>query len=280
MSSFSYYDDNGHRISSDCTYVMIRIAGVTFKNGRRSRQTILRQIHWHDEPYAKTKNRINLNYREVEFEGEPAIEVWVQRDDEEYEQIGYVPKEKVKFFVDNWDFYKTSSGFEVYGGGKNSDGTTRSYGASVTLVFDNNSDTLRKYAAAEAEYNLERAKEKEREDNERPYRRAFYLLKQRYPDVTNLHYTKDESSLLKSINVTRVNASGVTERLCNVVYDEEHDSISVYYPDGSPIPHPKSSAARKKSSSNSGSGSCSGCAVKTVLFLLGLLFLFVRIITH
>ena len=108
-------------------FVKCTVVGVTFKNGRRHRQTILRQIRWKDEPY---ENEPDITLRLTEYEGQPAVEVWADE-----EQIGYIPKSQAQYFADNWNRYDSLFDFEVYGGGKTDDGERISYGAAFTTRF-------------------------------------------------------------------------------------------------------------------------------------------------
>lgn len=118
----------GHRQNSTYEFVPCKVAGVTFKNGRRSRQTILRQIKWRDEPY--DKDYIDITLQLSEFDGEPAVEVWANE-----EQIGYVPKNQAPFFANNWERCDSVFDFEVHGGGTLEDGEKISYGASFIARF-------------------------------------------------------------------------------------------------------------------------------------------------
>ena len=134
MSAF--YDDLGHEIGSVNTFVKITVAGVTYKNGRRNRQTILRQIYWKDTPYNRIDPEDCIDLVPTEYEGSPAVEVWV-RNKKAREQIGYIPKEEATFFYDNMYRYDGHFDFEVYGGGITSEGKRLNYGASFTARFKN-----------------------------------------------------------------------------------------------------------------------------------------------
>lgn len=117
----------GHRQGSLYEFVPVTVAGVTFSNGRRQRQTILRQIYWKDEPYNK---ELDVTLRQGEYEGAPTVEVWVNE-----EQIGFVPKEQVPFFVQNWHRLHSVFDLEVSGGGKRPDGERVPFGATFTARF-------------------------------------------------------------------------------------------------------------------------------------------------
>lgn len=119
----------GHSVSEDSEYIRgIHVAGVTYKNGRRHRQTILRQIYWRDDPY---NAEVTVRLHETEYEGSPAIEVWTND-----EQIGYVPKNIVPFIIERFDRAREVYDFEVSGGGKTADGSPISYGASFSIAFN------------------------------------------------------------------------------------------------------------------------------------------------
>lgn len=117
----------GHLQGSLYEFVPVRVAGVTFKNGRRHRQTILRQIYWKDEPYHKG---IEVTLRQGEYEGQPTVEVWANE-----EQIGFVPKEQLPFFLNNWHRYHSAFDLEVSGGGNMPDGEQVPFGAEFTARF-------------------------------------------------------------------------------------------------------------------------------------------------
>lgn len=125
-ASTEFINASGHRQGSLYEFVDTTVAGVTFSNGRRQRQTILRQIYWKDEPYHRD---IEVNLRVSAFEGQPAVEVWVNE-----EQIGYVPKDQAAFYAQNMYRFDSVFDFEVCGGGSRN-GEQVSYGASFTTRF-------------------------------------------------------------------------------------------------------------------------------------------------
>lgn len=106
-------------------FLSVKVAGVTFKNGRRSRQTILRKIHFKDEPF--DKGTMELTLQREEWEGKPAFGVYVNGD-----QIGNIPAEYVSYVNDNFSRLDGIVNIEVYGGGEG-----RNYGAEITLRFRN-----------------------------------------------------------------------------------------------------------------------------------------------
>lgn len=90
--------DYGFHSDDDYDYWKVSVAGVTFKNGRKSRQTILKKIFFRDEPFNKDECH-SCTLRRGEYEGEPSFAVCVHDD-----IIGFIPKEKVQYFYDN--FYR------------------------------------------------------------------------------------------------------------------------------------------------------------------------------
>lgn len=106
-------------------FLSVKVAGVTFKNGRKSRQTILRKIHFKDEPF--NKGTMELTLQRQEWEGKPAFGVYVNGD-----QIGNIPAEYVSYVNDNFSRLDGIVNMEVYGGGEG-----RNYGAEITLRFRN-----------------------------------------------------------------------------------------------------------------------------------------------
>lgn len=104
------------------------VAGVTFKNGRKSRQTILRQIKYKDYPF---NQKLDVKLEQYDFEGRPAISVTVNG-----EMIGNVPKEHTEFFIQNADKMLGVKNLVILGGGASkSTGEKLSYGAKVTIAM-------------------------------------------------------------------------------------------------------------------------------------------------
>lgn len=111
-----------------------KVAGVTFKNGRRHRQTILRQIKFHDGPYEYGPD---IRLVRTEFNGEPAIEVWANE-----EQVGYISKEDLPEVLKRWsagnvsDSKGPSTGSpNVYGGNLKEDGSRTNYGMEFKIFW-------------------------------------------------------------------------------------------------------------------------------------------------
>ena len=113
--------------SSDSPYDIrkYRVAGVTFetgKTGHKSRQGILRHMHFQDPPY----DNCTIVPKVYDFEGSPAIGLYVNGD--ENEQIGNIPAESVPEVLPLMDRFERAD-YDVYGGGD------KSYGCVVFLYF-------------------------------------------------------------------------------------------------------------------------------------------------
>lgn len=110
---------------TDFEFYPVKVAGVTFKNGRKSRQTILRKIKFYDPPF---EDGIELGLSKYEFEGNPAISITANG-----EQIGNVPAAQVPYIMENWCRIESISAINVYGGGKSEDGEEKNFGAEITI---------------------------------------------------------------------------------------------------------------------------------------------------
>lgn len=106
-------------------FLKMKIAGVTFKDGRKSRQTILRRLYWKDEPFDKENAEVILEREE--YEGKPAFAVLLNG-----EKAGYVPAEEVPFIVDNYDRCDGVTHIKAYCGANDI------YGAEITIRFRKN----------------------------------------------------------------------------------------------------------------------------------------------
>lgn len=104
-------------------FLKTKVAGVTFKNGRKNRQTILRAMYFHDAPF--NKGDMDLELKRYEYESKPAFGVYVNG-----EQIGNIPAEHTAFVEENLSRCDGITHIEVYGGGEG-----RSYGAEITVRF-------------------------------------------------------------------------------------------------------------------------------------------------
>lgn len=104
------------------------VAGVTFNNGRKTRQAILRKIKWGDPPFDSVKWTLDT----YEYQDKPAVGVYANG-----EQVGNVPKDQLLFVLQRIvdDSIESISG-NVVGGGKDSDGNALNFGCEVTLVLN------------------------------------------------------------------------------------------------------------------------------------------------
>lgn len=109
-------------------FLRIKLAGVTFKNGRKSRQTILRAIKFRDGEFAEG---VELELKRYEWEGQPAYGVYANG-----QQIGSVPADMVPYISDNYERIIDFAGIEVYGGGRDAEGYAKSYGCEVILKLN------------------------------------------------------------------------------------------------------------------------------------------------
>lgn len=101
------------------------VAGVTFKNGRKTRQAILRALKWEDEIIE------TIDLEQYEYEGKPAV--YVKINDQ---VIGNIPADKVETFLEyeeKHDRYNITC--DVYGGNKLNDGSRTNYGCEVTIRY-------------------------------------------------------------------------------------------------------------------------------------------------
>lgn len=111
--------------SSPYTYLTFKVAGVTFKNGRKTRQAILRALRWGDEEIE------TVDLEPYEWEGKPAVHVKVND-----QVIGDIPANTVETFYEYERLYKRDNiHCEVYGGNKLDDGSRGSYGSEVTVRY-------------------------------------------------------------------------------------------------------------------------------------------------
>lgn len=109
-------------------FLPIKVAGVTFKNGNKSRQSILRALKFRDGEFAEG---VDLELKAYEWEGKPAYGIYANG-----QQIGNVPANMVSYISDNYERIISFAGIEVYGGGRNEEGGIKSYGCEVTLKLN------------------------------------------------------------------------------------------------------------------------------------------------
>ena len=106
-------------------YLTFKVAGVTFKNGRKTRQAILRAFKWGDEEME------TLDYEPYTYEGRPAV--YVKINDK---IIGNIPSEYTERFLELERLYhREHQECTVYGGHKKDDGGYTNYGCEITLKY-------------------------------------------------------------------------------------------------------------------------------------------------
>lgn len=101
--------------------IEFKAAGVTFKNGRKTRQAILRAMKWKDAPFDK----VAITLQRYDFEGSLAIGVYAND-----EQIGNVPKDLVAEEDDAWKKDYIVEEWEVLGSGKEAP-----FGCRIKILF-------------------------------------------------------------------------------------------------------------------------------------------------
>lgn len=116
---------NAAELRQNNEYFDFRVAGVTFSNGRKTRQAILRKIHFGDEPF---DGLIDWTLKQYDYEGETAVGVYANG-----EQVGNVPKEHLPYILENFDRIKSVYHANVSGGGTDDDGETIPFGCKITL---------------------------------------------------------------------------------------------------------------------------------------------------
>lgn len=109
-------------------FLRIKLAGVTFKNGRKSRQSILRAIKFRDGDFA---DGVDLELKPYEWEGQPAYGVYANG-----QQIGSVPADMVTYIAENKARIVGFSAIDVYGGGRDSEGNIKNFGCEVVLKLN------------------------------------------------------------------------------------------------------------------------------------------------
>lgn len=118
-------DKINDEVNSKYIFLSFKVAGVTFKNGRKTRQAILRAFRWGDE-------RIEtVDFEVYEYEGRPAV--YVKINDQ---IVGNVPADKTQEFLDIERTHKRDNVHaEVYGGSKLDDGSRGHYGCEITVRY-------------------------------------------------------------------------------------------------------------------------------------------------
>lgn len=101
--------------------IEFKVAGVTFKNGRKTRQAILRAMKWKDSPY----DTVEITLQRYDYEGSTAIGVYVNGD-----QIGNVPKEIVAEVDAAWQKDYVVESWEILGSGQDAP-----FGCRIKILF-------------------------------------------------------------------------------------------------------------------------------------------------
>lgn len=100
-----------------------KVAGVTFKNDRKSRQALLRAMKWKDAPFDKA---VEITFERYNFEGKLAIGVYANG-----QQLGNVPADLVPEFDQKWTGRYMIESWEVLGSGKDAP-----FGCRIKVLFD------------------------------------------------------------------------------------------------------------------------------------------------
>ena len=114
-------------VEPETPYIFLRfkVAGVTFKNGRKTRQAILRAFKWGDEIPEE------VTFEEYEFEGKPAV--YVKINDQ---IIGNVPSNTTEVFLEYEMLYQRDNiHCDIYGGSKLDDGSRSNYGCEIIIRY-------------------------------------------------------------------------------------------------------------------------------------------------
>ena len=106
-------------------FLRFKVAGVTFKNGRKTRQAILRAFKWGDEiPETVT-------FDEYEYDGKPAVHVKIND-----KIVGDIPANTVEIFLEHEKMYTRDNIMcDIYGGYKLDDGSTTNYGCEIIIRY-------------------------------------------------------------------------------------------------------------------------------------------------
>lgn len=113
------------RLYEDITF---NIVGVTYKNPNgHSRQAMLKRLKREEYPF--NGSHVDLEFKEYEFEGEPAVGVYLAG-----EQVGNIAKDDLPRFLSRRDRFDSCIMYDVVGGGTR-DGERLKYGLRLTLRF-------------------------------------------------------------------------------------------------------------------------------------------------
>ena len=103
--------------------IEFNVAGVTFKNGRKTRQALLRAMKWKDAPF---DHGVEIAFERYDYEGSLAIGVYANG-----EQLGNVPADLVREFDEKWTGRYLIESWEVLGSGKEAP-----FGCRIKVLFD------------------------------------------------------------------------------------------------------------------------------------------------
>ena len=106
-------------------FLVFKVAGVTFKNGRKTRQAILRAFKWGDEEIE------SISFEPYTYEDRPAVYVVINE-----QIVGNIPSEYTEKFYEMERLYeRVNVHCEVYGGTKLEDGSRTNYGCEVYIKY-------------------------------------------------------------------------------------------------------------------------------------------------
>lgn len=114
-------------VEPESPYIFLRfkVAGVTFKNGRKTRQAILRAFKWGDETPE------TVDFEPYDYEGRPAV--YVKINDQ---IIGNIPSDTTEKFLEHEKLYKRDNiHCDIYGGTKLDDGSRTNYGCEIIIRY-------------------------------------------------------------------------------------------------------------------------------------------------
>lgn len=103
--------------------IEFNVAGVSFKNGRKTRQALIRAIKYQDPPYDKN---VEITLERYDYEGSLAIGVYANG-----EQLGNVPADRVAEVDAAWEARYTVTHYEVLGSGKSAP-----FGFKIRILFE------------------------------------------------------------------------------------------------------------------------------------------------
>ncbi len=103
--------------------IEFNVAGVTFKNGRKTRQAILRAIKYKDAPF---DSEVKITFAKYEYENGPAIGVYANG-----QQIGNVPQKQLDEFFTKWTSDYLIESYKIVGGYNDTN-----YGCIIKVLFN------------------------------------------------------------------------------------------------------------------------------------------------